>query len=383
MGRTRNQNLNPTRKKKQPPTSSSSSSSSSLSLSIRPQSSKTEQPHHHILSHQRKSYYFTRELTPPPQPPPHDAAFCDENPKSKSLDTHFLDVPRKPSKQGRGSAKRNRASSNRPSAKLVNTSVSAGCGCRSSLESVYTKPDSISEDYPGSPLDCSTSDLDCHLLELGSDHNHIHGHGLRNDLAVNTTEVDRFNTIIELELPPIITKKPSRFSDEIKNLKNKKKEEEEENHCNECEESNAHGSLSVKVVKNTIISSPREQRSSPVKRRSAISPGVKLRTNSPRIASRKIQAHCRKSVSSSSPGSAVRTRRSLSDSLAVVKSSADPQRDFRESMVEMILENNIRASKDLEDLLACYLQLNSDEYHELIIKVFKQIWFDLADVRLK
>lgn len=67
----------------------------------------------------------------------------------------------------------------------------------------------------------------------------------------------------------------------------------------------------------------------------------------------------------------------------MVKSSVDPRRDFRESMVEMIVENNIRTSKDLEDLLACYLQLNSDEYHEMIIKVFKQIWFDLANVKLK
>jgi uncharacterized protein (TIGR01568 family) len=73
----------------------------------------------------------------------------------------------------------------------------------------------------------------------------------------------------------------------------------------------------------------------------------------------------------------------VTDSFAVVKSSYDPQRDFRESMVEMILQNNIRASKDLEDLLICYLSLNSDEYHDLIIKVFKQIWFDLTDIRFK
>ncbi|KAJ6913382.1 DUF623 domain containing protein [Populus alba x Populus x berolinensis] len=52
-------------------------------------------------------------------------------------------------------------------------------------------------------------------------------------------------------------------------------------------------------------------------------------------------------------------------------------------MVEMIVENNIKASKDLEDLLACYLSLNSDEYHDLIIKVFEQIWFDLTDIKLK
>ncbi|KAH0932452.1 hypothetical protein HID58_009569 [Brassica napus] len=57
-----------------------------------------------------------------------------------------------------------------------------------------------------------------------------------------------------------------------------------------------------------------------------------------------------------------------------VKRSADPKKDFRESMVEMIEENNIRASKDLEDLLACYLSLNPKEYHDLIIHVFEQIW---------
>ncbi|KAL4295984.1 hypothetical protein GQ457_12G003050 [Hibiscus cannabinus] len=105
------------------------------------------------------------------------------------------------------------------------------------------------------------------------------------------------------------------------------------------------------------------------------SPGVRLRVNSPRLASRRIQG--RKSASSSSSSS------SLSGSIAVVKSSSDPQTDFRESMVEMIMENNIRASKDLEDLLACYLSLNSNEYHDVIVKVFKQIWLDLRLVRMK
>lgn len=103
------------------------------------------------------------------------------------------------------------------------------------------------------------------------------------------------------------------------------------------------------------------------------SPGVRLRLNSPKIGSRKMQSQARKSISSSK-------RRTLSDSFAIVKSSLDPQSDFRESMMEMIVENNIRASKDLEDLLACYLSLNSDEYHDLIIKVFKQIWFDLTEL---
>ncbi|KAL3615149.1 hypothetical protein CASFOL_040810 [Castilleja foliolosa] len=65
------------------------------------------------------------------------------------------------------------------------------------------------------------------------------------------------------------------------------------------------------------------------------------------------------------------------DSFAVLRSSFDPQRDFRDSMVEMIRERRIRRSEDLEELLACYLDLNSDEYHDVIVKVFCRIWFDL------
>lgn len=68
-----------------------------------------------------------------------------------------------------------------------------------------------------------------------------------------------------------------------------------------------------------------------------------------------------------------------SDSFAIVKASFDPERDFRDSMMEMILENNIRASKDLEELLACYLSLNSNQYHGLIIKAFEQIWFNMPE----
>nr|GMC92002.1 transcription repressor OFP1 [Ipomoea batatas] len=109
-----------------------------------------------------------------------------------------------------------------------------------------------------------------------------------------------------------------------------------------------------------MVKRSKEQRIRPVRRNS----GLKLRTKSPRMG-KTIHHQDRKSVSSSTKN------------FAVVKTSRDPRRDFRESMVEMIVENNIRASKDLEDLLACYLSLNSDEYHDLIIKVFKQIWFDL------
>ncbi|XP_021716779.1 transcription repressor OFP1-like [Chenopodium quinoa] len=74
----------------------------------------------------------------------------------------------------------------------------------------------------------------------------------------------------------------------------------------------------------------------------------------------------------------VKSRRSsLLDNFAIVKSSLDPQRDFKESMMEMIQENNIREFKDLEDLLACYLSLNCKEYHPVIVKAFEHIWLKI------
>lgn len=66
------------------------------------------------------------------------------------------------------------------------------------------------------------------------------------------------------------------------------------------------------------------------------------------------------------------------DSFAVVKCSLNPHQDFRNSMVEMITEKQISQPEEMEELLACYLTLNSDEYHDLIIKVFRQVWFDMS-----
>ncbi|PUZ65174.1 hypothetical protein GQ55_3G202200 [Panicum hallii var. hallii] len=65
----------------------------------------------------------------------------------------------------------------------------------------------------------------------------------------------------------------------------------------------------------------------------------------------------------------------LADSLAVVRRTRDPQRAFRESMVEMIASTRGGAG-ELERLLACYLSLNADEHHDCIVKVFRQVWFE-------
>ncbi|XP_009780345.1 transcription repressor OFP1-like [Nicotiana sylvestris] len=303
------------------------SSTSSFSASNLQSDQKIKQPH--ITTYPRKSYYISRNLSPTNN----NHEIFSQNPSSNNpkLSDNNINFSKK-----RRSTTRRRINS----PKIVTSSVSASCSCRASLESVWTKPDSTPEDYPNSPNAPSSSSSEtldpiislspscgCRVNEMNKDSlNYDHG----------------FTSISKIDLPPIITK-PEKFN----------------------------GSAQEKDEK---------QRISTVRRVSVSSTtGVKLRTNSPKITnSKKIQGVSRKSVSSRR-----RSSSSVSESFAVVKSSKNPQKDFRESMVEMIMENNIRTSKDLEELLACYLSLNSDEYHDLIIKVFKQIWFDITDIRLK
>ncbi|KAL6620420.1 hypothetical protein ACP70R_035559 [Stipagrostis hirtigluma subsp. patula] len=124
-----------------------------------------------------------------------------------------------------------------------------------------------------------------------------------------------------------------------------------------------------------------EQGSKGNPRRSSVSTGRRLKTraNSPRLASTRSG----KVKSAKTPAPSPRKKTSpppLAESFAVVKASADPRKDFRESMEEMIAEKGIRDATDLEDLLACYLALNAAEYHDLIVEVFEQIWTGLAGV---
>lgn len=158
------------------------------------------------------------------------------------------------------------------------------------------------------------------------------------DIVVDVDKESLYTDIntFDIKLPPIITKKHPKPSN---------------------------SSIDEKI----IAAVSKEHRTTPPSRRLPSERGVRLKVNSPRIMGRNSG---RKNTSS-------KKRRSISESFAVVKSSFDPHRDFKESMVEMIVQNNLTASKDLEDLLACYLSLNADEYHEIIINVFKQIWFDL------
>ncbi|XP_072999716.1 uncharacterized protein [Typha latifolia] len=59
---------------------------------------------------------------------------------------------------------------------------------------------------------------------------------------------------------------------------------------------------------------------------------------------------------------------------AVVKRSKDPYADFRQSMVEMIVERQIYGAEDLERLLHSYLSLNSPRHHPIILQAFSDIW---------
>lgn len=237
--------------------------------------------------------------------------------------------PAEPPRKSSRSAKPKR----RPAAATARNTSSSGCSCggRAALDSVAER---TSDQYP-SPSD----DVD---------------DAAANAIATNITKTSpqrRSNGSDGDQLPPIITRSSSTDA--------------------------ADGSTCPAITKkDKCLARDREPRSSPSRRFTVNSPGPKFRMimNSPRVSSKRFGQPAavsrRKSVS----------KRSLTDgSLAIVKSTSDPQRDFRESMVEMIVENKISASNELEDLLACYLSLNTDEYHDIIIKVFKQIWFDMSD----
>ncbi|KAK3016379.1 hypothetical protein RJ639_005372 [Escallonia herrerae] len=56
---------------------------------------------------------------------------------------------------------------------------------------------------------------------------------------------------------------------------------------------------------------------------------------------------------------------------AVEKSSTDPYSDFRESMVEVIMEEQLFGEEGLERLLGCFLSLNSADHHGVILEVLE------------
>ncbi|KAL6212922.1 hypothetical protein ACLB2K_018137 [Fragaria x ananassa] len=64
----------------------------------------------------------------------------------------------------------------------------------------------------------------------------------------------------------------------------------------------------------------------------------------------------------------------VKESMAVVKKSEDPYEDFKKSMMEMIMEKQIFEARELEELLHCFLTLNSRHYQGVIVEAFSEIW---------
>ncbi|XP_040995964.1 transcription repressor OFP7-like [Juglans microcarpa x Juglans regia] len=62
------------------------------------------------------------------------------------------------------------------------------------------------------------------------------------------------------------------------------------------------------------------------------------------------------------------------ESFAVVKRTEEPYEEFKRSMMEMILEKQILGAEELQELLQCFLTLNSRLYHGVIVEAFCDIW---------
>lgn len=284
--------------------------------------------HHHHFSQPRTSFYYTPKVNQ-----------FHNSPTSKF--PHFPDPPRKSSKRSRP----HRKTIYKPSPKHTTTSLTEST---QTLQDFFHSP--TTNTSLGSPHDPNSQSPSSESTQSGLATNastwctSCRVSSSTSDIIIDINDkylakkIDNSSGFdlspeIELKLPPIITK-PAKSTPR-----------------------NRQTSLSGKKVKEASQTPARKSVT-----------GVKLRPNSPKLAVSKriVQKSAQK--------------KTLSESFAIVKSSFDPQKDFMVSMMEMIVENNIRASKDLEDLLACYLSLNSDEYHDVIVKAFEQIWFSLPDL---
>jgi uncharacterized protein (TIGR01568 family) len=274
----------------------------------------------------------------------------------KASDTHF--PPLSPQRRSRRRHPRRRSvklaaassvSSSSSSSGFVSSPVSTGCRCG-------RKPEMVAVETPDTPPPCRRDRF-------------VGYKQLDGEVITSATEIIidlRSKNRPEKALRPIVTKPPARREPEL-----------EDKH--------------VDVVRNAALQRPapvRPEQSKPIKPRRSVSSSaaarrLKTRANTPRVSvpSRKckpppVTATARTKTKLQPPPPP------LAGSFAVVKSSQDPRRDFRESMEEMIAENGIRSAADLEDLLACYLSLNAAQYHDLIVDVFEHIWATLADINM-
>ncbi|KAL5719251.1 hypothetical protein ACHQM5_012054 [Ranunculus cassubicifolius] len=61
------------------------------------------------------------------------------------------------------------------------------------------------------------------------------------------------------------------------------------------------------------------------------------------------------------------------ESICAVKYSMDPYIDLRESILEMIKNVGVRNWDEMEELIYCYVVLNSSEVHGSIVRAFLSI----------
>ncbi|KAM0852269.1 hypothetical protein ACQ4PT_051869 [Festuca glaucescens] len=305
----------------------------------------------------RTSYYYSPRAGDPVGSPLHPRA----------SDTQFPPLPLSPPRRSSSKRRhRRRPVKLAPSvsgSSVLSSPVSTGCRCR-------RKPELVAVQAPDTPPcrrdrfvgynDDSPETLKKPTVTV--DELHLNG-----KVITSATDI-----IIDLRtkknktlLPPIVTK-PARTTP------------------NGCELEDKHIDIVARATQRTTAPFSDEQQSKVVvkPRRSAPSSARRLKTrgNTPRVASSRKP----KPPAPAPAPSPARTKPPppLAESFAVVKTSRDPRRDFRESMEEMIAENGICTAADLEDLLACYLSLNAAEYHDLIVDVFEHIWAGLADINM-
>ncbi|CAI9107136.1 OLC1v1006427C1 [Oldenlandia corymbosa var. corymbosa] len=350
------------------------------------------------LNQTRQSYYYSSDFSC------RSGEFYSSNTTRKASDPHlpssfFPDQPRRSSKHRRSRRKAVYKPSPRRQMAAANSFADSDdhCSCRNASSvpvgrDFFDSSDdcSVDIDYLKSPSSEFESDTMYPTNESINGGFHAWNSNSRSSFSSSATDIiidvdaksyarkieklDGFDTILELDLPPILTK-PAKFDVAL---------QEEAAKCRSSKKKPELAGLSVKVVPEESAKAQKDNvNCTPPGTRKSVSysSGIKLRANSPKLASKKIQGSGRKSISRRAKSSSQK-KGSVTESFAIVKASLDPEKDFRESMMEMIVENNIRASKDLEELLACYLSLNSDEYHGLIIKAFEQIWFNMPDLNL-
>ncbi|KAL5067620.1 hypothetical protein RYX36_018507, partial [Vicia faba] len=131
-------------------------------------------------------------------------------------------------------------------------------------------------------------------------------------------------------------------------------------------------------IHNNSSSSSSNSNSNPWRQRARDNTETSSSTSNSTIPTTKTSFDSDKSSSSSSLKGFGRVG---NEGVAVEKDSDDPYLDFRHSMLQMILENEICCKDDLRGLLNCFLELNLVEHHGIIIRAFTEIWNGVFSVK--